>query len=63
MRIRLDQALCGTTGQCTLLAPEFFQQNDDGVGEVLNPNPPAEQRDQLWAAMIGCPVGAIEVDD
>lgn len=63
MRVRLDQELCGTTGQCSLLAPDVFQQNDQGVGEVVLANPPEEQRDRVWQAMIGCPVRAIEFDD
>lgn len=63
MRVRLDQAMCGTTGQCVLFAPEVFQQDDEGVGEVIEPRPGAEHHERVRLAEIGCPVGAIEVTE
>jgi ferredoxin len=59
MRLTVDEHLCGTTGQCVLVAPELFRQRADGVAEVLAAEPSEEQQEDAEEAIYSCPVGAI----
>ena len=63
MRVTVEQEHCGMTGQCSLLAPEVFRQNDDGVAEVILAEPPAEYHKAVLDAEIGCPLAAIAVSE
>lgn len=45
-------------------APEIFdQRDDDGVVELLNENPPADQTDNARKAEAGCPALAIHIEE
>lgn len=45
-------------------APEIFdQRDDDGVVELLNESPPAEQADNARKAAAGCPALAIRIEE
>ncbi|GGU85438.1 ferredoxin [Lentzea flava] len=59
MRLTVDEHLCGTTGQCVLIAPELFRQRADGVAEVLAAELSEEHDEDAQEAILGCPVGAI----
>ncbi len=62
MHAVVDQALCGTTGQCMLTLPEVFRQREpDGIAEVcLSPVPQALHAAVRLAASQ-CPVAAIRI--
>ncbi|MPY51200.1 ferredoxin, partial [Streptomyces acidicola] len=43
MKIRIEHDRCRGAGQCTLTAPELFDQSDDdGTVVLLNEQPPPE---------------------
>ena len=45
-------------------APELFdQREDDGVVELLNDSPLAEQADNARKAAAGCPALAIHIEE
>jgi ferredoxin len=59
MHLTVDQRVCGTTGQCGLMAPELFRQRADGVAEVIDPDPPESQHENAREAAHSRPVNAI----
>lgn len=63
MRITVSRQTCVGAGQCVLSAPDVFDQDDDGVVEVLAAEPGAEQAEPVHLAMELCPSGAIDVQD
>ncbi|GAB2790997.1 ferredoxin [Streptomyces sp. NPDC054796] len=64
MQITLDVDKCCAAGQCVLVAPEVFDQRDeDGIVELLDANPPAEQHAAVHEAATICPAAAIQVHE
>jgi ferredoxin len=61
MRITVDTDRCVGAGQCVLNAPAVFDQDDDGVVEVLGHAVAPEDRDAVDTAATLCPSGAITV--
>ncbi|WP_410614345.1 ferredoxin [Amycolatopsis sp. lyj-109] len=62
MKITVDTGSCVSSGQCVLLAPETFDQNeDDGTVVLLTAEPPAEQEDAVRQAELTCPAAAIRL--
>lgn len=61
MTIFADTARCAGSGQCALVAGTLFDQDDDGIVVVLNPEPGEhELADAVRAASL-CPAAAISV--
>ncbi|MEU7904865.1 ferredoxin [Actinoplanes sp. NPDC049118] len=63
MRITVSTEACVGAGQCVLSAPDVFDQDDDGVVEVLAAEPDAGQSGAVHLAQELCPSGAIAVQD
>jgi ferredoxin len=64
MRIEIDQEKCVGAGQCVLAAPEVFdQRDDDGIVELLDEAPPADQRARSQEAAQLCPAAAIVIHE
>lgn len=63
MRIVVDRDACEGHGMCEAMAHEYFELDDDGVVEVLDPNPPQSDRKLVESAVKSCPVGALELID
>ncbi|GGQ84376.1 ferredoxin [Couchioplanes azureus] len=61
MRITVSTETCVGAGQCVLSAPDVFDQDDDGVVEVLAAEPDAQQAEAVSLAEQLCPSGAITV--
>jgi len=61
MRIDVDHDACVGAGQCALVAGEVFDQDDDGIVEVLNAEPGADQEPAVRRAVSLCPARAIAV--
>lgn len=59
MRIEVDVARCVGAGQCVLSAPSLFDQNDDGLVEVLNTEPGDTEADAARTAAEVCPSDTI----
>ena len=64
MKVTVDQAVCASSGNCVMHAPEVFdQRDDDGVVVLLNPNPAADQADGVRKAAAQCPALAIHIEE
>ncbi|KOV60532.1 ferredoxin [Streptomyces sp. MMG1121] len=61
MRVEVDQPKCVASGQCVLEAPEIFDQDDDGIVELLNLHPDAAHQDGVRNAAAICPAAAIRL--
>jgi ferredoxin len=61
MKVAVDRVKCCGAGQCVLVAPEVFDQDDaDGVVLLLTESPAPEHFDRVREAGAICPAGAIE---
>ncbi|KMO68704.1 ferredoxin [Mycobacterium sp. BK558] len=64
MKVTVDQDRCVSSGQCVLNAGEVFdQRDDDGVVELLMPEPGPEHIDQTRKAAAACPALAIHLEE
>ncbi|MFB7657862.1 MULTISPECIES: ferredoxin [unclassified Streptomyces] len=61
MRVEVDQPKCVASGQCVLLAPDVFDQDDDGIVELLNAEPRDELHSDVRESAAICPAAAIRV--
>ncbi|WP_193106645.1 ferredoxin [Brachybacterium sp. FME24] len=61
MRITADTTACVGAGQCALVAGNLFDQDDDGIVELLEDTPaPADEALARRAASL-CPSHAITI--
>ncbi|MDH6538706.1 ferredoxin [Streptomyces sp. SPB4] len=63
LRIEVSRDLCRGAGMCTLLAPEVFDQSDEGVVLLLDARPPAAVRAAVREAADQCPCAAITLHE
>ncbi len=61
MKILLDNAKCTGLGICESLAPDVFEVNDDGDLVLLAEEITDDQRDDVEAAIAGCPTEALRL--
>ncbi|MEU8981724.1 ferredoxin [Streptomyces sp. NPDC048309] len=62
MKISIDADKCCGAGQCVLVAPETFDQDDDGIVILLDPAPSDELREAVEDAIAICPANVIHVE-
>ncbi|OLF12739.1 ferredoxin [Actinophytocola xinjiangensis] len=63
MNVTTDRGKCCGAGNCVLVAPAVFDQDDnDGTVLVVTPAPAPEHHDAVREAAEMCPAGAITVD-
>jgi ferredoxin len=64
VKVTVDQDRCVSSGQCVLNAGKVFdQRDDDGVVELLMPEPGPEHIDQTRKAAAACPALAIHLEE
>ncbi|MFE1251802.1 ferredoxin [Streptomyces sp. NPDC058735] len=61
MDIAIDHDKCIGAGQCALIAPEVFDQGDDGMALLLVDRPGTAQAPAVREAAESCPLSAISV--
>ena len=62
MRVHADTEKCVGAGQCAMVAPQVFDQNDeDGTVIVLQPEPASEHADAVAEAVRLCPAQVIQL--
>ncbi|MFF3152156.1 ferredoxin [Streptomyces sp. NPDC057910] len=61
MKVSADRDVCVGAGLCALTAPGVFDQDDDGVVDVLTPDPDAAQQPAARQAVNLCPSGAVRI--
>jgi ferredoxin len=59
MRVSADRELCVGSGACEMLAPDVFEVDDDGVVQVLQPEP--DDTDAVRQAAQQCPTRALSL--
>lgn len=59
MAIVANTDACVGAGQCALVAPDLFDQDDDGIVLLLEPHPEGAQIDAATRAARLCPARAI----
>jgi ferredoxin len=62
MRVTTERDRCVGSGQCALLSPEVFDQDDDGLVVVLREEPAETLRAGVAQAADLCPSRSIRVD-
>lgn len=63
MKIVLDENRCSSLGLCESVAPDVFEVGDDGALQVLDANPPEDQRRLMEQAVASCPTSALSIED
>jgi len=58
-RIEADRDRCVGAGNCVLTLPAVFDQDDDGLVVVRDPQPPPQAADLVARAVQLCPSGAL----
>ena len=61
MRIEADRDVCIGSGNCVWISATLFDQDDDGIVVVLEPEVPAGQEDKAASAVKLCPSGALRL--
>ncbi|OZM74148.1 ferredoxin-1 [Amycolatopsis antarctica] len=61
MRVTVDPTRCVGAGQCVLTSPELFDQDDDGVVVLVDPDGTTDDRRSATLAADLCPSGAISL--
>ena len=63
MRVEADRDACISAGNCVMTAGEVFDQDDDGIVEVLVPEVSAEDEAKVDQAVKLCPASALRLVD
>ena len=64
MRIRIDADRCTGHGRCYAVAPELFEPDDVGDGQVIGDGTVADASlDQARRAVANCPERAITLEE
>jgi ferredoxin len=63
MKITVEKDKCIASGQCVLIAPENFDQDDDGIVVVLEEHPLPNQVPAVLEAVRVCPVRLISYSE
>lgn len=63
VKITVKEDACVGSGQCVLVAGTLFDQNDEGIVELLNDQPSAGEEAAAKKAATLCPARAIAVHE
>ncbi|MEV8525037.1 (4Fe-4S)-binding protein [Streptomyces sp. NPDC052000] len=63
VEVSADRTVCIGAGLCALTAPEVFNQDDDGLVELLMPDPGADRQAAARRAVGLCPSGAVRITE
>jgi ferredoxin len=61
VKVEIETDKCIASGGCVLACPEVFDQDDDGIVVLKDPNPPAELGGKVAEAVDACPSSVITV--
>ncbi|TGZ19556.1 ferredoxin [Streptomyces sp. S816] len=61
MRVVVDQPKCVASGQCVLVAPQVFDQDDEGIVQLLDATPGPELVEDVRESAAICPAAAIRL--
>lgn len=63
MRVQIDGSRCQGHGRCALIAPDYFDVDETGLGKVLVADVTEPDAADLREARHCCPENAIELVD
>lgn len=63
MRVEADRDACISAGNCVMTAGEVFDQDDDGIVEVLVREVSADDEAKVREAVKLCPASALRLVD
>ena len=63
MKITIDVEKCIGSGSCEMIAPGVFEVGNDGLVQLLNASPSAEDHSAVRTAAASCPTQVISVND
>lgn len=63
MKVTVNRELCVGAGQCVVAADSVFDQDDDGIVVLLQPEVSSELVESARLAASLCPARAIEIID
>ncbi len=63
MRIVFDRERCTGHGRCYSLAPELFDEDDEGYCVVTQAEPSSAQEGQARGAVANCPEQALRLEE
>ena len=63
MRVRIDGEACTGHGRCYVLAPDLFECDDEGYGQVATADVDPAHEAQARKAVLGCPERAVVLED
>ncbi|WP_432003434.1 ferredoxin [Streptomyces sioyaensis] len=61
MRVRIEPERCVASGQCVLVAPTVFDQDDEGIVVLLKDQPDDIEHQAVQESVHLCPAAAIAV--
>ncbi|ALI24580.1 Ferredoxin [Mycolicibacterium fortuitum] len=61
MKVEADQDACIASGNCVMISDVVFDQDEDGVVEVLVDEVPGDQVEQARQAVKLCPASALKL--
>ena len=61
--VHVDEDLCIGAGQCVLVAPDIFDQDDQGLVILLDATPPPPLHEAARKAARLCPARAITIEE
>ena len=62
-KVHVDEDLCIGAGQCVLVAPAIFDQDDKGLVILLDATPPPALHEAARKAAKLCPARAITIEE
>ena len=62
MRVTVDNDKCQGHGRCYAMAPEVYDADEEGRGEVIAPDVPESLREPAELGLANCPESAIRVE-
>lgn len=62
-RIAIDPGKCQGHGRCVLIAPAYFDMDDDGFGVVLRAAADDADKADIDEAVLSCPEHAISLGE
>ena len=63
MKLNVDTSKCSGIGLCEMAAPTVYKVGDDGQSHVLKDELSTEELPAVDEAIIGCPTGALSMQD
>jgi ferredoxin len=63
MQVVVDKDVCLGAGNCVRTAPDVFDQDDEGLVELLDEHPPTAVEEDVLLARRLCPARAITVHE